>query len=115
MNPYTVTIAFPVTSNATGWLYVDGGMGGDQSAHDLIRFSFTSETFTMERVHFDFPGSNDISTVVDRVRILGLELETEQIPSGASYNPYTKILEFHRLNFDWHVEDTYSLNFVIIP
>lgn len=69
----------------------------------------------MERVNFEFLGSKDISTVVDRVRILGFELKNEQVSPEASYNPYTKILEFNQLNFDWHVSDVYSLKFVIKP
>lgn len=115
MNSYTVTVGFPISSNVTGWLYVDDGKGGDKPAQDLIRFVFTSDTFTMERVNFEFLGSKDISTVVDRVRILGFELKNEQVSPEASYNPYTKILEFNQLNFDWHVSDVYSLKFVIKP
>ncbi|KAK4008039.1 maltase-glucoamylase, intestinal [Daphnia magna] len=115
LNSYTVTVGFPISSNVTGWLYVDDGKGGDKPAQDLIRFVFTSDTFTMERVNFEFLGSKDISTVVDRVRILGFELKNEQVSPEASYNPYTKILEFNQLNFDWHVSDVYSLKFVIKP
>ncbi|EFX84396.1 hypothetical protein DAPPUDRAFT_238663 [Daphnia pulex] len=42
-NPYTVTTAFPISFTASGWLYVYDGMAADQSAHDLIQFTLTSE------------------------------------------------------------------------
>ena len=91
-------------------------MAADQSAHDLIEFTFTKDgTFNMERVHFGFQGSKEISTTVDTIRILGLELKDEQIPTDATYNPYTKVLEFDKLNYDWHQNDIYSLNFIINP
>ncbi len=89
-------------------------MAADQSAHDLIQFTFTSDgTFTMERVHFGFLGSEEISTTVKTLRIFGLELKSEQIPPEATYNPYTKVLEFNQLDYDWHQSDFYSLNFII--
>jgi hypothetical protein len=89
-------------------------MAANQSAHDLIQFSFTSNgTFTMERIHFGFQGSDEISTTVDTLRVYGMELKDEQIPPEASYNPYSKVLEFSKLNYDWHKRDYYSLNFTI--
>lgn len=115
-NPYTVTTAFPILSDVVhGWLYVDDGITSDQSAHDLIRFNFTSDTFTMERLHNGFQGSETISTVVHQLRILGLELKEEQIPPGADYHIYTKVLEFNNLNFDWaqmETHDVYTLKFI---
>ena len=112
-NPYTVTAAFPITSTAHGWLYVDDGITSDQSAHDLIRFNITGDTFTMERVHNRFKGSEGISTVVDQLRLFGLELNEEQVPSGADYNHYTRVLTFNHLNYDWTLNDKYVLNFIV--
>lgn len=113
-NPYTVTAAFPILSDVVhGWLYVDDGITTDQSAHDLIRFNFTSDTFTMEVLHRGFQGSEtDISTVVNQVRIFGLELEEAQIPPGADYNIDTKVLQFNNLNYDWTQSDSYPLKFI---
>lgn len=96
-----------------GWLYVDDGMTSEQSAHDLIRFNFTSDTFTMERLHSGFPGSESISTVVNQVRLFGLELKEDQVPAEAYYDPYTRLLEFNNLNFDWTLSDIYTLKFIL--
>ncbi len=120
-NPYTVTVAFPISSSLVhGWLYVDDGSTGDQSAHDLIRFVFTHDTFTMQLEHHamnqpDAEGSSapPVSTVVDTVRILGLDLKASQIPPGADYDIYTKVLQFQNLNFDWSTSDTYSFEFIV--
>lgn len=117
-NNYTVTTAFPISSNnVSGWLYVDDGIGSDLSAHDLIRFDFTNDTFKMERVNNMFAGSESISTVVNQLRLYGLELNENNQRINPdydyTYSSYTKVLQFNNLNFNWTLNDTYTFKFIL--
>ena len=115
---YTVTAAGPFTppSGAQGQLYVDDGYTTDPNAHDLIQFRFTADTFTMEIIRRGFDsGSNKgaVSTLVDSIRILGVNLQPNQVPAdGAMYEPQTRVLRMTNLGFDWSIQPTYTVQFI---
>lgn len=108
---YTVTVGAPFKT-ARGKLYVDDGIHPDEAMFDLIHFTFDETSFKMELVNNTFKGREDISTTVDRVRILGLALTKNQIPSNAKYDNSTKVLEFENLDFNWTKNNNYYLQYI---
>lgn len=108
---YTVTVAAPF-DKAEGQLYVDDGMHPDESAYDLVRFTFNQTFFTMELARNSSARTADVSTKVNRVRVLGLELEENQVPANGQYNNITRVLQFDNLSFDWNLSDKYALQYI---
>lgn len=111
-NSYTVTTAAPFTV-AQGNLYVDDGIHPDESAHDLINFTFDETSFKMELMTNKLPATVlDISRIVNTVRILGLDLKRDQVPDNANYDNVTMVLEFNNLDYDWTKNNYYSFNYI---
>ena len=102
---------------ADGVLYVDDGYTTDPDAHDLIQFRFEGDTFTMQLSHqgFDKGANGDsISTIVDSIRVLGLDLKADQVPDNADYDPQTHVLQMSNLNWDWttlSLDGSYTIKF----
>lgn len=110
---YTVTAAGPFAPFAQGQLYVDDGYTTDPNAHDLIQFRFTADTFTMEIIRQGFDRGASVSTVVDSIRILGVDLHANQVPAdGSMYEPQTRVLTLNNLGFDWSIKPTYTVQFI---
>ena len=91
-----------------GYLYIDDGTSHDSSAYDLIHFQFTNSNFVMKVIHNKWANGHKpdqtISTVVDRIRIYGIELSVSPKDNSnvlVVYDEANQILDVSNLNFDW--------------
>lgn len=69
----------------------------------------------MKVTNKNHPPSEHISTVINKIRIFGIELDEAQLAEGVHYNRQNRVLQVDNLNIDWKNHDSYEYNFVKTP
>jgi len=120
-NSYTVTTGFALEGQlkkSEGYLYVDDGTSRNPSAYDLVHFQFTESKFVMNVTYNEWAKGRKpdqtISTVIDRIRIYGIELSVppkSKTNGVIVYDKHNNILEVSSLNFDWSTKTYFEYNF----